>query len=227
MRSNKGISLLRVALVVVAGSAFAQAPAPPPSDSMSASDSGISLGLRAGYGVPLGTATGVTGAPNISSSIAGTIPLWADVGYRFASNWYIGGFFQYGIGILASNVCATGTSCTNYDMRFGLNAHYHFMPGQMLDPWVGIGAGYEILSTTVTPTGGTGVTSNVRGFEFGNAQVGLDWMATPSLGVGPFVAFTVAQYTDASVGSVSASITNKSIHEWLLFGLRGVFNIGI
>lgn len=213
---------ISVAALVVAVSAFAQQPAPPPSGSISASDSGLSFGLRSGYAVPLGNVSGSTagrGAPKLSDTINGMIPIWADVGYRFASNWYVGGFYQYGIGLLPSNV--TGSE---WNMRFGINVHYHFMPGEMLDPWVGLGAAYEILN--YSPSGG-GPSSQLKGFEFGNAQVGLDFAVAPQFAVGPFVAFSVAQYSDVSQGSVSGSITNKDIHEWLFFGVRGVFNLNL
>jgi hypothetical protein len=212
---------------------------------MSPSDSGLSFGLRSGYAVPLGnvqgsiTILGQTLTYPLTDYSNGLIPIWADIGYRFSPNWYLGAFYQYGIGLLPSKltgtggICSAGVSCTEWSMRFGLNVHYHFMPGEKLDPWVGLGAGYEISNLNGSQ-GAVSGSVQVRGFEFGNAQFGLDFALSSSFAIGPFVAFSVGQYTDASVSGsftpifgTSGSIANKDIHEWLIFGARGVFNLNM
>lgn len=64
-----------------------------------------------------------------------------------------------------------------------------------------------------------------------NFQVGGDYHVTPSFGVGPFVALSLGQYSSASTSSGATStsndIPNKAMHEWLTFGLRGVYDISI
>jgi len=217
-----------VAAVMLSGSSHGQTdPMQPSLVGGGASDEhGLQLGLRAGYGVPLGSAANnATGGGSLNQSdlIKGMIPLWADVGYRFNPNWYLGGFFQFGIGFAPSNC----NDCTLNDLRFGINIHYHLMPSETFDPWIGIGGGYEITNFSQGPASG-----NFKGFEFGNAQLGLDFKVAPTFSVGPFVAFTIAQYSDASVSipgfpSQGTSITNKAIHEWLAFGLRGAFNLNL
>jgi len=225
-------SALVVAVLLIGTAAFAQElnlPATGPSGSGPSELSGIELGVRVGYGLPLGTAYGVAGLPNtkLSDLISGMIPFWADVGYRIDPNWYVGGFFQFGLGFVPSSLCP-GISCSENDLRFGLDVHYHFLPAGTFDPWVGIGAGYEIFNLSASSSGVSG-SASTNGWEFGNAQLGLDFKLSPEVGVGPFVTFTVAQFANASASvqgiSVSQSIANKTIHEWLIFGLRGVFDL--
>jgi hypothetical protein len=192
---------------------------------------GLELGVRVGYGVPFGTSGDTT---SMSDAIKGMIPFWADVGYRIDSNWYLGGFFQFGLGLLPSNAQQAGcniqgVSCSENNLRFGVNVHYHILPNQTLDPWVGIGAGYEILNISASAQG-ISTSVSTRGFEFGNAQLGLDYKVSSAFGVGPFVTFTIAQFSDLSASLngqdvQGVGITNKKIHEWLIFGLRGVFDL--
>src|SRR5215813_7565631 len=143
---------------------------------------GLSFGLRAGYGVPLGNEAGDF---KLSSSIKGMIPIWLDAGYRINPSFYLGAFFQYGFG-LAPDACTATIDCSEHLIRFGLNAHYHFLPDGMIDPWVGLGAGYEIFSFHFSgtipglqfPIEGSGSES---GFEFANVQLGSDVRITSSV----------------------------------------------
>lgn len=232
-------SAFRFALAVgtlIASAALAiepNLPATGPGSSSQTDFHGIELGVRAGYGVPLGKAGDNT---NLSDQVKGMVPLWVDLGYRFDPNWYFGGFFQYGFGFVPSIASApgapcsiAGVSCSVNDLRFGLNVHYHFRPAETFDPWLGVGAGYEILNLSGSATG-VSVSASTRGFEFGNVQLGLDFKISPAFGVGPFAAFTIAQFSDNSASLNGRDLnapgyTNKSIHEWLIFGARGVFDI--
>ena len=106
---------------------------------------GVEVGLRTGYALPMGDAMGQT--PGVKSDttmsdvISGGIPIWVDAGYRLTPNVYIGGFFQYGILFINTDhetYCkASGISCSANDIMFGVNAHYHFMPNATFDPWAG------------------------------------------------------------------------------------------
>src|SRR5262245_52611991 len=118
---RKAESALVVAFLLMGRASFAQEtkmPATGHSGSEPSELSGIELGLRVGYGLPLGTAYGVSGLPNpkLSDLISGMIPFWADVGYRIDPNWYVGGFFQFGIGLVPSSLCS-GITCSENDLR--------------------------------------------------------------------------------------------------------------
>jgi outer membrane protein W len=203
-----------------------------------AGDGAIELGLRTGYALPLGQSTGggQNGSTDLSKSISGKVPLWIDAGYKINPNIYVGAFFEYGFGILASNAsfggatCGqNGVSCSANDIIFGVDALYHISPAGPLDPFVGLGIGYETLGFNASEGGQSGSVS-LSGFQFVNLQAGADYKVTPDLGIGPFVAFSLGQFSGCSFGGAvnaagSCSIPQQAMHEWLTFGIRGAYDI--
>ncbi len=203
-------------------------------DSDSTKGPGFSVGLRAGYGLPFGNSVGGEDEEKLSDTVSSVIPLQLDVGYFLSSNLYVGGSFQYGIASLADgdSACEDGElSCSVSQMRFGVNLAYHFAPESMINPWVGVGVGYETLSLGLS--GETNdieveATSTAKGFEFANAQGGVDFRVSDTLSVGPFVTVTVAQYASTSTRieadgeseEESTDIEEKALHGWLYGGVR-------
>ncbi len=213
----------------------APAPAPAPAAAANGAASGphgaIELGLRIGFGYPLGNEGAVPGTANASlhDDVSGMIPIWIDAGFRANPNVYVGIFFQYGFAFVNNNQnpdCAqSGVSCSAKDLRLGLNVHYHFSPGESFDPWVGLGAGYEWLALDESG-GGASVSLTGSGFEFGNLQLGGDFAVAPNFGIGPFLTVTLAEYSHLS-GAIDTDLSPKSIHSWVMGGVRGVFDIGL
>lgn len=201
--------------------------------------SGFALGLRAGYGIPFGNAVGTEEGEDgegakVSDTISGVIPLQVDLGYFINSNLYLGASFQYGLAQLKEDCGTEDVDCSASQLRFGLNLAYHFAPAGKINPWLGVGVGYETL--TVSGSGesaGTSIdiSSTASGFEFVNAQGGLDFRLSHQVSVGPFVTLTAAQYSKVSAKvdvegdspldvDESQDIENKAIHAWLYGGLR-------
>ncbi|ADO75666.1 hypothetical protein [Stigmatella aurantiaca] len=186
---------------------------------------GFSLGLRAGFGLPYGKAIGGTDTA-LGDTISGVIPLQLDAGYFLTSHLYLGGSFQYAPALLAED-CPEEASCSASVMRFGVNVAYHFSPLQKIDPWLGLGVGYEILKTG-TSVSGSGQTFELNttgsGLEFAAFQGGVDFRINKALVVGPFLTFTVGQYLSSSISSGgetrSDDIEEKAIHGWLMGGVR-------
>lgn len=206
-----------------------------------ATPTGIEVGLRAGYAIPLGDAAGAPSggqSTSLSNVYSGMIPIQIDAGYRLNPNMMVGAFFQYGIAMIATGSgsigaqCSTGgVSCSGSDMMFGAQFHYHFMPDQTIDPWAGIGIGYEIASFSASANGQSAGES-FSGFQFVNLQVGGDYKVMPNLGVGPFVMFSLGEYSSCSfsgglANGTSCSIPNTAMHEWLTFGIRGAYDINL
>jgi hypothetical protein len=160
------------------------------------------------------------------------IPLWFELGYRFTPHVYVGPYFMYGFGSVSTQLhdisCQSSiVSCDIHDTRFGADVHYHVNPSGPLDPWMGAGFGYEWVGFSAS-NGRASAGIGLSGWEFLNAQVGFDYRETMGFGIGPFAAITLAEFENASADgamSMTASITNKALHEWLILGLRAIFDI--
>jgi hypothetical protein len=202
------------------------------------------FGVRFAFGLPLGSATGGNGndlSQIISNQIA---PLWLDAGLRFLSNWYAGMYLSYGIASLSNSAfqgtCQlTGVGCSSNDIRFGIDAAYHVLPDGRVDPWFGVGFGYEWLSATQTATAQASTTgqpitqnSGLSGWEFFNLQAGVDFrLLNGALGIGPFAQLSFDQFShlstpsDTNGGTTGQSVQNQAFHEWVLFGAKGTYDL--
>jgi len=200
---------------------------------------GWELGARLGYGF----AAGNTGAQpngtdaNLGDYVPGQIPLWLDAGYRLTSDFYLGAYFQYGIGIVnddRQDVCRNANvDCSASDKRFGVMGRYHLPVVWPLAPWVGLGVGYEWGSFSVQQSafGMTNTDSSWTGFEFANVQAGADYQIGKYVAVGPFMSVSFGQFrhneTTLTTGMTSTTtdvdLAKKSFHEWIMFGARIAF----
>lgn len=182
------------------------------------------LGLRLGYGIPMGDATKDN---PLSDGTSGQIPIWLDVGYMVTRNIMVGAYGQYGIAFVKD--CPTGFSCSGSDIRIGLQGQYHISPAEKIDPWLGVGIGYEIASLKAT-AGSQEVSSTLKGMEYLNLQGGADFKVSPAFGIGPFLSFSLGQYGSATtkipgLPDQSGDIPETAMHEWLTLGVRGAFNL--
>jgi hypothetical protein len=198
-----------------------------------AQEAGVEIGFRTGYALPMGSATDQGSDPDMDNLVSGNVPLWFDLGVRATPNVLVGAYFQYGIGFpgdLIEDGCdMDGVDCSIPVVRLGAQFHYHVQPFQPVDPWVGLGLGYEWLTWSVEAAGEDG-SFTLSGFEFVNLQAGVDFGLGDErrFGIGPFVAFSVAEYSsvscDGAIGlDCDDDIEDKALHHWLTLGLRGVF----
>jgi len=192
-----------------------------------AAPTGPEFGFRAAFSRPFGESVGdgSRGGLSLRDVVRGGIPIWLDLGYRFAPEFYAG--VSGSFGLLFPNGCDASDRCSGQDVRLGLDLRFHLAPSAAIDPWIGVGAGYEWLMLSASP-GGQDQELTLQGIEFFNVQMGVDFLAVPRFRLGPFVGFSLGRYTEgsASSGLVSASgpIANARVHEWLLLGLRAAFN---
>jgi hypothetical protein len=197
-----------------------------------APESGLSLGVRAGYGVPMGSASGADGQA-LSNYFARSVPLQVEVGWRFSPRFYAGAYFQYAFAAIASKFdsqfCGAGVSCSGSDLRFGADAIYTFLPHATIAPWVGLGAGYEIMNLRGSQ-GSQRVELTLKGLEFAHLMAGGDYRLWPNVRVGAFAALTFAQFStletpfaeDGTFGPTRTVDLPKALHEWLQFGVRSM-----
>ena len=184
------------------------------------SPSGPRVGLRSGLAVPVGTAFTSSGA--MYETMSGYVPLRLDVGYRIASHFYIGANAQ--LAVVLPKACPSGASCTGGDGRVGVMAAFHLLPHGVVDPWVGVGMGFEWLTVSRT-VDGTTVDINARGLELVDFELGADLRPTPFFRIGPVLSSSVARYTRIAVNGTETSDFEPSLHSWVMLGVRGAFDM--
>lgn len=187
----------------------------------------LQLGLRLGFGLPGGEA--IDGS-KLSDSLIGQLPIWLDVGFKLSPHFVLGGYAQLGFLLFKSanarGGCPDDVDCSGTDLRFGAQFQYTFAPAAPTRVWLGAGAGYEILRTSVD-----GDSFSYHGWEFFNGQVGVDFATGPAAAVGPFFAFTSARFdrysSDFGGQTDSGKITSgsRAFHNWVFLGIRGTTDL--
>jgi hypothetical protein len=203
---------------------------------------GFTAGLRLGVGVPLGKAgrDALAGIDrNLNDLTSWRAPVWVDVGYSLSGSMTIGAYGQVGSG-------GTGDSCTFdcdwSDLRVGAEVEWRLAPGAAVDPWLGLGLGYEWLSYRVLATvdvpdgmGGTRPLQGRAAERFGGPELllqgGVDFQVEDALRIGPYASATLAQYLSdsftcdfgAALCPADGSIDGSAFHSWIGVGLRGAY----
>jgi hypothetical protein len=176
------------------------------------------LGLRAGFAPAMGD---FAKDQKMSDGVKSQIPIQLDASYKLTKDIAVGGYFSYGFGQFNSDACPAGADCSASVMRFGVQGLYTFNQLQApMVPWAGIGFGYEMGSGSIGDTD-----TSVSGFEFVNLQVGGDYRVNEQFAFGPYLQFSVGQYSKADLGAGSDDIQDKALHQWFGFGLRGTFDL--
>jgi hypothetical protein len=218
------VGLVVVLLIGFSVPTAARAEEPAPDDRP-----GIDLSVRTGFAIPFGKADGDAANP-LGNELTGGIPIVLEGAARITPMISAGLLFQY-VPLLvkntAENMCGEGVSCSGAAYHLGAEFLLHF-PQSGFAPWIGLGAGYEWLSLTASEAGMSG-TAGANGFEFLMLQAGVDVRLAPQFSLGGFVMLSFTQYENESVtyegDNVSTDVTNTSVHEWLVFGVRGTVGL--
>ena len=192
---------------------------------------GVDIALRAGYGVPLGAL-----AQNVdfNALMAASLPFVFEIGGRFKRDYTLAVYLQYGIGHVKNGEtsgCGSGSpSCSSTDYRFGVEWLYRInQPGsftQSFTPWIGFGIGYEILTLSQDGRDFSDHSSlSLSGFEFGAVQVGGDLHPTPTFALGPFISYSIGQFSTAATFAGNYGVPNPGLHSWLQLGVRATWSL--
>jgi hypothetical protein len=182
--------------------------------------SGMRVALRSGFAVPIGDAFDASGS--LSDTIEGYVPMRLDIGYRVQRHFYVGAVGQ--LGMIVPKNCPSGGSCSGTDFRIGVMAAYHFLPARRLDPWLGLGMGFEILNVS-RDLGTSSVDVSMRGIELVSAELGADLRAAGGLRLGPVVSTSIGRFTSITVNDTSTGDFDASVHAWVMVGLRGALDL--
>jgi hypothetical protein len=213
--------------------AFAQSAATPGdsgaerSTSETSATPGFEAGVRFGAALPLGSAgRDADGADRkLSSLTSWRTPLWLDVAYRVSPRASYGLYGQLGVG-------GTGRGCSGEcdfsDLRVGAQGLWRLTPERAIDPWLGLGVGWESLSyRSLSTDTGTSSTELLGGPEL-LLQGGVSLRVEDSLQLGPFVSAGVGNYIRDSYKCVPAglecpvgtSVAGSGFHTWLGLGVN-------
>jgi opacity protein-like surface antigen len=200
---------------------------------------GLSLGLRAGYAIPggnIGKREAQDQDDPLSDGVKGMIPFWLDLGFRITPHLAVGASLQYGYGLLNKDNLQGCNDCSADVIAFGAHVYLHAAPGGGFDPWVGLGAGYEVLHiNAVLDQGGQPINAAVslNGLQYVILQAGGDIATGSAITLGPFFAVSMGKYgsasTSLSIGGRtmkdSRDLQSTSWHQWVTLGLQGRFNL--
>jgi hypothetical protein len=206
---------------------------------------GLQVGVRTGYG---GGAGVVYSGLTVHEASSGGIPVIVDLGARILPELYAGIYGGWASIFTKNNAvsCPDDLDCKTQQWRFGVQFDFHYIPTSKLDPYIGLGGGYEILHTHITgaipiPTalgtipGTTDTTITDRGWEFANLTAGFDARFNRAVALGPFISGSISEYGVHS-GTETASImgtqvvarpvptVSHGLHELLFVGVRATFN---
>jgi hypothetical protein len=134
---------------------------------------GVEFGARVGYAIPLGDVGADRSGNEIpfSTWVEHAIPIDVELGYRFDPHVYAGVYGGYSV--ISRAYCETG-DCSDHGFRVGVNVQLHPLGQVPVDPWFGLGFGYEWLSFSQRfPTGNDD--RMLQGFEFAILQIGIDF----------------------------------------------------
>lgn len=181
---------------------------------------GLEVAFRTGALIPTGHAAE---GGLLSDAFGVQFPLWIDLGYRF-DRLFVGAYGQYAFGLLGGRTdCPSGGSCSVGAARVGFELQLHPAGRKRVDPWFGVGFGFEwdTLHVSVSSVSGS-VTA--QGWDFLRLGTGLDFAVTRGLRIGPFFEFSLSEFVDASLSSgnrtESQPIDRKDLHFWLSVGLK-------
>jgi hypothetical protein len=136
----------------------------------------LELTISAGYNQGVG-AFGTAPALHVQD-VAG-VGAGADlgIGYRISPRIAFGG---YGSGALYSSPLPDGNASS---FAFGAEGDWHFRPYRSIDPWMSIGAGYRVFSSSTMTEG----TRSRRAFQALRVALGVDYRFSPEVAIGPYL----------------------------------------
>lgn len=187
----------------------------------------ISLSWRVGWTIPNGNAFATASGPvRLASQFAGQlVPIHVDAGFLLRRRLVLGGYLEWSHvfvnghgGGPAEQVChsAGATSCSGASVRLGAQALVKLLADRVVEPWVGIGAGYEFLWYTADAKGEAVRSRKYGGWDL-TAQAGLDLRIArylrADLKIGP--------YGSVSLGQYGLDVERRATHQLVQLGLRG------
>ena len=186
-------------------------------------ESGFEIAFRSGVLIPVGN---LSSGSKLKDAFGLQFPLWVDLGYRW-DKYFVGAYGQYAFGLVGGQVDCGPATCSAGAFRAGFELQMHPNGRGSVDPWLGIGFGYEwdMVHESMF-NGATYVTGSVtvHGWDIARIGAGVDFALTRGLHIGPFVEATVSEFVKAGVSfpnyEYSNEIPSKAVHSWISIGVK-------
>jgi hypothetical protein len=178
----------------------------------------LEIGVGAGYAQGTGDiGSGMSSLGDLSSA-GGTAEL--QVGYRIIPQLELGLYGTFS-GFASGDALADSTDVLG--ATAGVQAAWHFLPAETIDPWIGLSTGWRGL--WLTPS--EGKNTSLQGFELARLQVGVDYRVTPEVAIAPVVGASLSMFVsqDAPGQSGYEDISDPQANVFFFAGLMGRFDL--
>jgi hypothetical protein len=189
-----------------------------PKQPVRAPRSAFEIGFTPGYTQGFGRIAGETRRlqETTDAGFGATLAL----GYRATPHWHVGWTGQIQA-IKADASMPSGTGVRG--ILTGIDATYHGIPYERIDPWVQYGAGYRML--WISPQNEP--SARYSGIELARLAVGFDVRVSPDVAVGPVIGADLDLFLYESPGGSAGSITlsQKRVSSFVFAGVQGRFDL--
>ncbi|NUO53902.1 MAG: hypothetical protein HOV80_34085 [Polyangiaceae bacterium] len=175
------------------------------------------LGINAAYTQPFGLVWDDT---DISSIINAGGGVTLDLGYRAIPSFSISAAVHF-----HESTADTSIGVAN-DFRGGaatLHATYHFLPYEVVDPWVSLGSGYRLLWSIFRGADNDHFTHGVQAVR---VLAGIDFRTTRDAAIGPFIGGDVNVMLFDQVQGGDTTRISPAVNTFVTAGAMGRFDIG-
>jgi hypothetical protein len=176
------------------------------------------LGINAAYTQPFGK---VWQDRDISTIINAGGGVTLDLGYRVIPSLSIAAGVHF-----HESTADTSIGVAN-DFRGGtatLHVTYHFVPYEVVDPWLSLGTGYRVLWSVLRGADNDHFTHGIQALR---ALAGVDFRTTRDAAIGPFLGADVnVMVFDEVDDRESNALTSPAVNTFITVGAMGRFDIG-
>jgi hypothetical protein len=178
----------------------------------------LEIGVGGGYAQGAGDiGSGMSSLGDLSSA-GGTAEL--QLGYRIIPHLELGVYGTFS-GFSSGDALADSTDVLG--ATAGIQAAWHFLPAEAIDPWIGLSTGWRGL--WLTPD--QGKNTSLQGFELARLQVGVDYRVTPEVAIAPVLGASLSMFVsqDAPGTSGYQDIDDPQANVFFFAGLMGRFDL--
>ena len=157
--------------------------------------------------------------PSLTDTGGAGAALELDLGWRIDPHFLVG---VYGTSAWFSTGDASGNAFNIWSATAGVQGNYHFLPGESLDPWVGVGSGWRGYWVN-HPEG----RDSRHGIDLARVQVGVDVPVAAGITISPFVGATATLFLIDQLASETSfsDIQGRKVNVFFNAGLLGRFDV--